>query len=237
MVIWIRSPPYADCYIFMLTRNKVSLITLAVLLSMGGLFLVPSVRNNTQGAWKKVRNVFGFDTVELSHARERIRSLYGVNATLPLPQPRIRINKSDLILELYSEGRLIKTYPIALGGQPIGPKEKKGDGKTPTGEYFICTRNGITQFHLFLGINYPNSKDAKGAVERGLISVEDEQRIEEAEKSQECPPWDGPLGGAIGIHGGGTGRNWTWGCIALEDAAVEEIWVSTQMGTPVTIKE
>ena len=43
--------------------------------------------------------------------------------------------------------------------------------------------------------------------------------------------------GAIGIHGGGSGGDWTLGYIALEDGDIEELWVATRIGTPVTILE
>ena len=53
---------------------------------------------------------------------------------------------------------------------------------------------------------------------------------------KQCPPWDTSLGGEIFIHGGGTASDWTWGCVALENDAVRELFDAVPPGTVVSIK-
>ena len=63
---------------------------------------------------------------------------------------------------------MLKTYKIALGGNPNGPKERQGDNKTPEGTYIIDSRNKDSRYHLSLHISYPNEKDKKRAKELGV---------------------------------------------------------------------
>jgi murein L,D-transpeptidase YafK len=71
------------------------------------------------------------------------------------PPDRIMIHKRTRILELMHAGKVIKTYKIALGGNPVGPKMRQGDHKTPEGNYIIDSRNLQSQFHRSLHISYP----------------------------------------------------------------------------------
>lgn len=63
----------------------------------------------------------------------------------PLPEDavidRLVVHKSKRTMSVYSQGRLLKTYPISLGKQPGGHKQFEGDGKTPEGKYRINERN------------------------------------------------------------------------------------------------
>src|SRR5713226_1742912 len=63
---------------------------------------------------------------------------------------RIVIVKSERTLTLLSGGQVLKTYKVALGGDPVGAKEKAGDKKTPEGEYVIDSKNAKSRFHLAL---------------------------------------------------------------------------------------
>lgn len=174
---------------------------------------------------------------DLPEAERRLRGLLAEGEDLPLPDARVLICKSDRRLELYNGERLVKSYPIALGGEPTGPKTRKGDLRTPEGEYFICTRRTKTPYHLFLGISYPNARDARLAKRDDRIDLPTATSIVDAESARRRPAWNTSLGGAIGIHGRGSGRgDWTLGCIALNDLDVEEVWVATTMGTPVEIR-
>lgn len=187
--------------------------------------------------WMKFRALFGATEVDLAPARERLGAILGAGVALPLPDARIVVRKAARKLDFYDGEKLMKTYRVALGGKPAGAKEKQGDRKTPTGDYFICARNGLTQYHLFLGLNYPNAADAARGLKSGLIDPAARDRIAGAESDRRQPPWDGPLGGATGIHGGTSLRDWTLGCVALDDADVEEVWLATREGTPVRIEE
>ncbi|TFH48646.1 MAG: tetratricopeptide repeat protein, partial [Bacteroidia bacterium] len=76
---------------------------------------------------------------------------------------RILIEKNARRLMLISQGEVLKSYNIALGGNPIGPKERQGDNKTPEGTYVIDGRNKDSRFHLSLHISYPNERDKNRA--------------------------------------------------------------------------
>ena len=127
------------------------------------------------------------------------------------------------------------TFPVSLGKQPEGHKMREGDLRTPEGEYYICTRNDKSKYHLALGLSYPNPSDADASLARGEISPEQHSAITSAHASMRRPPWDTPLGGFIMIHGGGTGGDWTAGCIALDNKDMETLFALCPMGTRVRI--
>lgn len=175
---------------------------------------------------------------ELTEAEERWKTRLGSDVALPLPDVRIVVHKAARKLEVFSGEEVVSEYEIALGRRPVGPelpKLKKGDGQTPVGDYYICTRLPESRFHLFLGLSYPNSADADAALAAGVIDNAAAEAIKKAIDRERKPPWDTPAGGAIGIHGGSTDFDWTQGCVAVSNEAVEEIFVVTEMGTPVTI--
>ena len=74
--------------------------------------------------------------------------------------------KNKRKMSLFRNKILLKTYPIRLGFNPIGHKQKEGDGRTPEGRYFITHHNPNSAFHKSLGISYPNSQDKKNAKKR-----------------------------------------------------------------------
>ncbi len=118
---------------------------------------------------------------------------------------------------LFNHDTPLRAYEIGLGFAPIGDKKISGDGKTPEGEYIIDRRNPDSKFHLSIGIDYPNEKD-----------------IAEARALGEEP------GGDIFFHGQGTllsklKPDWTWGCIAVTNDEIEEIYAMVSDGTPVSI--
>ncbi len=84
------------------------------------------------------------------------------------PADKILIEKKERRLTLISKGKVLKTYQIALGGNPNGPKERQGDNKTPEGTYIIDSRNKNSRYHLSLHISYPNEKDKMRAKELGF---------------------------------------------------------------------
>lgn len=139
------------------------------------------------------------------------------------PADRILIEKKERRLTLILKDRILKTYKIALGGNPIGPKERQGDNKTPEGTYVIDSRNKDSGYHLSLHISYPNARDRKRARKLGVSP-----------------------GGNIMIHGikNGyslvgdlhTGFDWTKGCIAVTDEEIEEIERLAPNGTIVEIR-
>ncbi|MGH9874284.1 MAG: L,D-transpeptidase family protein [Pyrinomonadaceae bacterium] len=155
---------------------------------------------------------------------------------LPLKDPRIVVLKSKRRLELYSDGALVRTYKVGLGLNPVPAKERQGDRATPEGEFYVFTKNDKSAFYLSLGISYPNVEDAERGLRDGLISLAQHDAILRAIKRKATPPQNTALGGDIYIHGNGSSSDWTWGCIALENEDIRELFDAIAVGTPVAIK-
>ena len=131
---------------------------------------------------------------------------------------RIVVHKGRREMLLLHGESVVRQYRVALGREPVGHKEREGDGRTPEGRYTIDRRNPKSAYHLSLRISYPNEADQARARELGVDP-----------------------GGDIMIHGmpnGGGIRegDWTQGCIAVSDAEVEEIWELVGDGTLVEIR-
>ena len=155
---------------------------------------------------------------------------------LPLAEPRIVVEKKARRLRLYAGGELVRVRRVVLGFAPEGDKEKQGDGRTPEGDFYVCMKNERSKFYLSLGLSYPNAEDAGRGLGAGLITRAQHRTIVNAVRSGRCPPWNTTLGGEIFIHGGGTASDWTWGCVALENEEVKELFDSVPAGTPVRIE-
>jgi murein L,D-transpeptidase YafK len=135
---------------------------------------------------------------------------------------RIIVYKAKRTMLLMRQGRELRSYRIALGRTPVGPKQQQGDGKTPEGTYQISGRNPGSSFHKSLRISYPNAADRARARREGVDP-----------------------GGDIMIHGLPNGRgalgtahllsDWTEGCIAVTNEEIEEIWRIVPNGIPVEI--
>ena len=154
---------------------------------------------------------------------------------LPLTAPRIVVKKAERRLFLYDGNKLVKTYRIGLGLSPKGDKVRQGDRRTPEGDFYIFTRNDKSAFYLSLGVSYPNAPHANRGLRDGLISKSQYDKIMRALKLKKTPPQNTALGGDIYIHGHGAGSDWTWGCVALENDDIRELFNAAAVGTPVTI--
>lgn len=159
----------------------------------------------------------------------------GVPASAQDASMRIVVQKSKRLLHVYSGPDILRTYPIALGFQPLGHKVRQGDGRTPEGEYFIVVKNPKSRFYRSLGISYPNQRDAQRAYVDQRIDSKQYRQIENAERGKRVPPWNTPLGGEIYIHGSGNETDWTAGCIALADTHMRELFEIAPVGAAVTI--
>ena len=150
-------------------------------------------------------------------------------------RPRIEVFKANRQLLLYDGDQLIKSYQVALGTNPVPPKEREGDRATPEGAYYICEKNPHSRFHFSLAISYPNAEDAKRGLRDGLISRAEHDAIIQATDNCDTPPWKTKLGGEIFVHGNGSSSDWTWGCIALDDSDIEELYGLVPVNTPINI--
>jgi murein L,D-transpeptidase YafK len=141
----------------------------------------------------------------------------------PYTADSLVLDKSERKLSLYQLGEKVAEYSVALGANPIGPKSRRGDGRTPEGIYYIKGRNPGSKYHLSLGISYPDSAQRVAAAKRGISP-----------------------GGDIMIHGlpsrfatvGALHRqqDWTEGCIAVTNDEIEEIWRVVPDGARILIK-
>jgi murein L,D-transpeptidase YafK len=136
---------------------------------------------------------------------------------------RVVVLKKDRTLQLLFQDKVIKTYKVALGGVPIGPKRQQGDHKTPEGIYVLDSRNAHSRFYKSIHISYPNAQQRNAARSMGVSP-----------------------GGDIFIHGLPNGfgfvgaghrlKDWTDGCIAVTNREIDEIWSAVSDGTPVEIR-
>lgn len=155
---------------------------------------------------------------------------------LPLKNPRIVVLKSKRRLELYSDGAVVRTYKVGLGLNPVPDKKRQGDRATPEGNFYLFTKNDKSAFYLSLGISYPNREDAERGLRDKLISQGQHDAIVKAIRRKAAPLQHTALGGDIYIHGNGASSDWTWGCVALENEDMRELFDAVPVGTAVTIK-
>lgn len=129
---------------------------------------------------------------------------------------RIQVFKEKRVLQLIHNKTVLRAFTFELGFAPDGHKQIEGDGRTPEGAYLIDRKNPNSRFHLSIGISYPNISDYRRAAAMGKRP-----------------------GGDIFIHG--TPRNylgqddWTWGCIAVTNEEMEDIYSMVTEGTPIYI--
>jgi murein L,D-transpeptidase YafK len=145
------------------------------------------------------------------------------NSVLSANVDNVLVVKSTRTMYLLSKGNKVKTYSIALGRNPVGHKQQKGDERTPEGKYSLDYKNSESSFHKAIHISYPNENDTIMAKEKGVEP-----------------------GGFIMIHGQKNGYgwlswltqkiNWTNGCIAVTDEEMDEIWRLVKIGTPIEIQ-
>ncbi len=135
----------------------------------------------------------------------------------------IVVIKENHILELYKNGKLLKTFTVELGANSINQKMYAGDRATPEGYYRISGKKGYgkSKYGLALLINYPNEEDRQR-----FLTLKSRRELGDRSK----------IGGLIEIHGGGgRGFDWTDGCVALTDSEMEYVFKIAKVGTPVAI--
>lgn len=157
------------------------------------------------------------------------------------------VDKDARWIALYREGRLIEglcfRHALAPGasrdaqrGAVHGPKERRGDLRTPEGWYRTSDKPWST-FHGAIAVHYPNAQDAAEGLRAGRIDEARAAAIRSASRSGRKPDQTTALGGEILVHGGGSAADWTLGCIALDDADIDALRAAmpATMGTWVFI--
>jgi len=135
----------------------------------------------------------------------------------------VLVVKSERKLYLLKGREVLRSFDIALGLMPEGPKRREGDFRTPEGRYFLEARNPNSDYFLALKISYPNRDDIRRAQAGGVEP-----------------------GGQIMIHGQPNepkysesryeGWDWTDGCIAVSNSDMVDIWLMTEESTPIEIR-
>jgi murein L,D-transpeptidase YafK len=150
-----------------------------------------------------------------------------VSTALVAQDPHVTVDKlvvykKEKRLVLLSGEKEVRSYKIALGSEPAGPKTRRGDHRTPEGSYLLDARNANSQFYKAFHISFPNAKEAAAAKKLGINP-----------------------GGDIMLHGlakqyAWIGKehvlyDWTDGCIAVTNQEMDEIWQLVRVGTPIEI--
>ena len=132
----------------------------------------------------------------------------------------ILVKKSERKMILFSKQKEIKTYQIALGKNSIGKKQFEGDYKTTEGLYFIDDKSATSKFHKNLNISYPNKEDIKYAAAQNKSAGDDIKihGLPNDYKEENYKLYD-----------------WTWGCIALTNIEIDELYKHIRLGSPILI--
>jgi murein L,D-transpeptidase YafK len=159
---------------------------------------------------------------ETTHQQAGSGSSDASTAAEPLLADRVIVRKSERRMYLMQGETVLRSYRVALGLNPVGPKEQEGDSRTPEGHYQLTRRNPRSEYFLSIQVSYPNDKD-----------------LQRARRNRLTP------GGSIMIHGLPNElrreptyyekRDWTDGCIAVSDSDMLEIWLMTPQDTPIYI--
>jgi hypothetical protein len=131
------------------------------------------------------------------------------------------VNKYRHSLIAYKSGYRVAEYRVDLGSNAFVPKRLQGDAATPEGRYHVTRKleNGASKYHKALMINYPNTEDYRAF---RLLQKRSRRRLR--------------IGGDIGIHGeGGRNKDWTLGCVAIENEAIDDLFPYVAVGTPIVI--
>ncbi|RZL17772.1 MAG: hypothetical protein EOO96_28565 [Pedobacter sp.] len=140
------------------------------------------------------------------------------NFTLRSLVNKVLVVKNERKMYLLKDGKPVKTFTVALGRNPVGQKEYEGDGKTPEGIYILDWQKwNSSTFHSF-HISYPNEIDLARAKKKKLTA-----------------------GSYIMVHGTSKGvkkrKDWTNGCIALNNTDMAEFKRIVFQDTPIEIRK
>ena len=153
----------------------------------------------------------------------------------------IRIYKADALLERHVDGQLALRVTAQMG-RNLHDKVMEGDEATPLGEFFVCAKNLQSRFHRSLCLSYPNVAHAERGLAQNLISQAEFATILDALAAGRMPLQQTRLGGEIYIHGHADAahpveRDWTRGCIAVDNVAMRSLYDLAVIGTPVRITQ
>lgn len=140
----------------------------------------------------------------------------------PLARPSLYVDKVRYLLEVRDSGRVVKRYPVALGRNPFKRKLHQDNASTPEGRYRIVGLQPNATFHRAYDLDYPTDLDR--------------ERYDFAADRRLLPSPAPGIGGEIQIHGRGIDANWTYGCIALRDEDMDELFSRPEIATGVLVE-
>ncbi len=140
----------------------------------------------------------------------------------------VLVEKSKYRLTVFYKLQPVKSYSVVFGDSPIGTKLKQGDRKTPEGISRIRSSYPHPSWSKFLWLDYPNAQSWRSHYQAkfsGQIG------------------WLDSIGNEVGIHGVPQNsddyidqkNNWTWGCVSLKTADINEIYDYARTGSVVEI--
>jgi uncharacterized protein YijF (DUF1287 family) len=152
----------------------------------------------------------------------------------------IKVWKRERKLFLMKGDTVAQSFLVALGSDnPVGTKHKRGDGATPEGRYFITELDAAPDPGRYgarsMRLSYPSAEDARRGLRERIIDKTTYLAIVRAVRAGEAPPQHTALGSSIRIHGGGSARDWTLGCVALDDADAITLFAKASQGMRVDI--
>jgi murein L,D-transpeptidase YafK len=140
----------------------------------------------------------------------------------------IVVRKGCRTLDVYDHGNRVRSFAAVFGIGGSNDKVYEGDRRTPDGLYAIIEKRPNPRWHWFFLLDYPNRTDYEHyarAVERGDV------------------PEGAGVGGAVGIHGTDKpdlnehGIDWTWGCVSVDNDAIDDLDEIVPVGTMVLIED
>lgn len=145
------------------------------------------------------------------------------------------LRKSARNLALCNRGALVQNFEMGLGFAPLGDKQVEGDGKTPEGVFYIPQLIPNSSYYKAFLVSYPDKEDAAWGIAADVITQAQKNTIDSAQDDCKTPPQSTGLGGWIEIHGEGGGSDWTLGCAALDNSAVDTLWDALQVRDTIVI--
>jgi len=169
------------------------------------------------------------------------QSFTAARARLPLPASEpvlLLVSQASNELRLYERGREVSRVEVGFG-RGEGPKQLRGDNRTPSGMYFVVQKHrgdfsgpyGAYYGGHWIRVNYPNVWDAERGLSQGLITREARDRIARAWEARKATEASTRLGSGIGFHGWAgewsleeTGGRLSWGCIVMHNLDIARLF-------------
>ena len=204
------------------------------------------------GLWRSSKPVGGIQHTTMAAKRSSQRGfkaialavLVLVGGPVEAAERWILVDTDRAVAEVRTvDGVSARIDNLSFGRGGTAPLHEQGDETTPLGEFRVTSINHESDYHVFIGLNYPTATHLDRAREAGLIDTQRHRQLLERGWMLGHLPQDTVLGGHIGLHGVGEADrgvhrrfNWTQGCVAMTDSQIERLLEYVDIGTPVVIR-